>query len=57
MTELRSEEIKNTIARRLILVLPESAMYKEATTVPAYPHFFVHLISVTDEEERRGGIC
>lgn len=52
MTELKSEEIKNAIVTRLLQIAP-IAVYKEATTSPKYPHFFVHLLSVTDEEERK----
>ena len=53
MTELKSEELKNAIAAQLLRIAPECAVYKEAITIPAYPHFFVHLISVRDEEERK----
>lgn len=28
-------------------------MYKEASTSPKYPHFFIHLVSVSDEEQRK----
>ena len=28
-------------------------MYKEAATSPKYPHFFIHLVSVSDEEQRK----
>ena len=53
MTELKSEEVKNAIVSRLLEIAPNVAVYKEAVTVPKYPHFFVHLISVSDEEERK----
>lgn len=53
MSELRSEEIKNAIAARLMAVAPESAVYKMAQANPEYPHFFIHQISVSDEEVRR----
>lgn len=53
MTELRSEDVKNAVTARLLESAPECAVYKEAVTSPAYPHFFVHLISVTDEEQRK----
>ena len=51
MSELRSEEIKNAIAARLLEIAPN--VYKEAVTSPKYPHFFIHLVSVTDEEQRK----
>ena len=51
MSELRSEEIKNAIAARLLEIA--SNVYKEAVTSPKYPHFFIHLVSVTDEEQRK----
>lgn len=53
MTELKSEEVKNAIVSQLLAIAPECAVYKEAITTPEYPHFFVHLISATDEEERK----
>lgn len=52
MTELKSEEVKNAVAARLLRIA-SVAVYKEAVTVPLYPHFFVHLVSVTDEEQRK----
>lgn len=51
MSELRSEEIKNAIAARLLEIVPN--VYKEAATSPKYPHFFIHLVSVSDEEQRK----
>jgi hypothetical protein len=53
MTELQSEEIKNAIVSQLLKTAPECAVYKEAQSAPEYPHFFIHLIDVSDEEERR----
>mgnify|MGYP007069854836 CR=1 FL=1 len=51
MSELRSEEIKNAMAARLLEIAPN--VYKEASTRPKYPHFFIHLVSVSDEEQRK----
>lgn len=51
MSELRSEEIKNAIAARLLEIAPN--VYKEASTSPKYPHFFIHLVSVSGEEQRK----
>lgn len=51
MSELRSEEIKNAIAARLLEIAPN--VYKEASTIPKYPHFFIHLVSVSDDEQRK----
>ena len=53
MTELGGDEVKNAVAARLLQIAPGCAVYKEAATIPAYPHFFVHLVSVTDDEGRR----
>lgn len=53
MTELKSEEVKNAIAARLLQIAQGTAVYKEAVTAPRYPHFFVHQINVNDSEERK----
>ena len=53
MTELKSEEIKNALIARLLELSPNTAVYRKAVTVPKYPHFFIHLISVSDEEDRK----
>ena len=53
MTALQSEEVKNALVSRLLEVAPECEAYKEAVTKPAYPHIFVHLLSATDDEDRR----
>lgn len=54
MTALKSEEVKNAIASALMRIAPGTAVYKEAVTLPEYPHFFVHLLEVSDDEDRRG---
>lgn len=53
MTELKSEEIKNAIASRLLELAPGTSVYKEAVTAPKYPHFFVHQVSLSDKEQRK----
>lgn len=53
MKALQADEIKNAIAARLLEVAPDCDVYREAVTKPSYPHFFVHLINVTDEEGRK----
>lgn len=53
MTRLGEEEIKNAIANKLLEIAPECAIYKEAVSVPLYPHFFVTVISLSDTEDRR----
>ena len=53
MTELKSEEVKNAIVAGLLEIAPGTAVYKEAATFPSYPHFFVHLLDMSDEEDRR----
>lgn len=53
MSVLSSEEIKNALAARLLQGFPGISVYKEAVTVPNYPHFFIHLISGSDDEERK----
>ena len=51
--ELHSEDVKEAIIKRLLEIAPDVEVYKEAVTNPKYPHFFVHQINVTDEEERK----
>lgn len=51
--ELHSEDVKEAIIKRLLKIAPDVEVYKEATTNVKYPHFFVHQINVTDEEERK----
>lgn len=51
--ELHSEDIKESITKRLLEIAPDVQVYKEAVTNPKYPHFFIHQISVSDEEERK----
>lgn len=51
--ELHSEDVKEAIIKRLLEIAPDVEVYKEATTNVKYPHFFVHQINVTDEEERK----
>ena len=51
--ELHSEDVKEAIIKRLLEIAPDVQVYKEAVTNPKYPHFFVHQINVTDEEERK----
>lgn len=51
--ELHSEDIKESIIKRLLEIAPGVQVYKEAVTNPEYPHFFIHQISVSDEEERK----
>ena len=53
MTELKSEEVKNAVAARLLELAPGTSVYKEAVTAPKYPHFFVHQVSLADEEQRK----
>ena len=54
MSVLREEEIKNAIVARLMEMAPNCEVYKEATTVPVFPHFFVTVIAFTDNEWRKG---
>lgn len=51
--ELHSEDVKESIIKRLLEIAPDVQVYKEAVTNPKYPHFYVHQISVSDEEERK----
>ena len=53
MSVVNCEEIKNAIAARLLQGFPGTSVYKEAVTTPNYPHFFIHLISGSDNEERK----
>lgn len=51
---ITSEVIKNTVVKRLIEVYPNIVTYKEAITSPIYPNFFVNLLQVNCEEQRKG---
>lgn len=51
--ELHSEDVKESIIKRLLEIAPDVEVYKEAVTNPKYPHFFIHQINVNDEEERK----
>ena len=53
ITQIERAAIKNALMARLLELSPNTAVYKEAVTVPKYPHFFIHLISVSDEEDRK----
>ena len=53
MTELKSEDVKQAIIKRLLEIAPHVSVYKEAKTTPIYPHFFVYQINLSDEEERK----
>ena len=53
MDRLESEEVKNAVIARLLEIFPTMAVYKEAMTKPKYPHFFVYILGLTDEEERK----
>jgi len=49
-----SEDVKQAVVEQLLSVFPDITVYKEATSTPVYPHFFVYQITLSDEEERRG---
>lgn len=53
MTEITSEDIKEAIGKKLLSVAPSVAVYKESISNPKYPHFFIHQINLSDEEERK----
>lgn len=46
------EDVKQAVVQRLLELFPDIAVYKEAKTSVAYPHFFVRQISVRCTEER-----
>ena len=48
-----SEDVKQAIVERLLQLFPDIAVYKEAKTNIAYPHFFVYQINLSAEEERK----
>lgn len=50
---ITSEDVKEAIINQLLSTFPDVAIYKEAISNPKYPHFFIHQISVIDEEERK----
>lgn len=53
MIELTGENVKEAVAQRLFDIFPDIKFYKESTTNPIYPHFFIYQISVADSEERK----
>lgn len=52
--EFGGDDIKTATVRRLLEAFPGIAVYKEAVSKPAYPHFFVRQINLADELDRRG---
>lgn len=52
--ELKSEDLKNAIAAKLLQIIPDCTVYKTEETKLKYPHFFIQQISVSDDEWRRG---
>lgn len=54
MIEIKSDDVKEAVVKKLIEVFPGMAVYKEAVTTPSYPHFFVYQTGVVDTEERSG---
>jgi len=53
MIELTGENVKEAVVQRLFDIFPDIKFYKESTTNPIYPHFFIYQISVADSEERK----
>nr|DAE34275.1 MAG TPA: tail completion protein [Caudoviricetes sp.] len=49
---ITGENIKQAIIQKLLEIEPAITVYKEASTSPIFPHFFVYQINVTDELER-----
>lgn len=49
---ITGENIKQAIIQKLLEIEPTITVYKEASTSPIFPHFFVYQINVTDELER-----
>lgn len=53
MVILESEDVKQAIVERLLEVFPDVRVYKEASSVVEYPHFFVYQIILLDDEDRK----
>ena len=53
MIFLEGEDVKQAVVERLLEVFPNVAVYKEAVTNVAYPHFFVNQVTLIDLEERK----
>lgn len=51
--ELNSEDVKESISKTLLNIFPNANVYKEASSSPKYPNFFIRQINVSDREERR----
>ena len=50
---ITSDDIKESVIMKLLEIEPNIAVYKEATTKPVFPHFFVNQLTVSDSEERK----
>lgn len=53
MTYIEGEDVKQAVVERLLEVFPNITVYKEASSTPEYPHFFVYQIIILDDEERK----
>ena len=53
MIVIESEDVKQAIVERLLEAFPGISVYKEASSVVDYPHFFVYQIIVLDDEDRK----
>lgn len=48
-----SEDIKQSIVENLIKHFPDIVVYKEVTAEPIYPNFFINLIEISSQEQRK----
>ena len=53
MVIIESEDVKQAVVERLLQVFPNVSVYKEASSVVTYPHFFVYQVIVLDDEDRK----
>lgn len=53
MVMLESEDVKQAIVEKLLQTFPNISVYKEASSVVNYPHFFVYQIILLDDEDRK----
>lgn len=51
--KLTSETIKNAVFKELQTVFPNISVYKEQSTLPNFPHFFINQLNLSTSENRK----
>ena len=50
---LTSETIKNAVFGELQEIFPNIAVYKEQSTLPKFPHFFINQLNLSTSQDRK----